>query len=245
MAEMSVELYRQIREDALPTEVVLEGRTYTIRNVSPVKDPVPAPFEVNTLTGLVDYLKTNVDKLNIEELICHVESPGEVSVFTALHGPFRQRSEFIRAKLDIEAFPFGDFISAERFNIGLQACFAETPVTVDGEIRATDKGLILKMVGNVKESMVKEVGDDGVSQSMAIKSGIAMVENIVLPNPVILRPYRTFNEVEQPASGFVFRAQDGPRFALFEADNGVWKSEAMKSIKAFLQFEVSGLHVIA
>ncbi|MDR2054492.1 MAG: hypothetical protein LBQ10_01270 [Desulfovibrio sp.] len=62
---------------------------------------------------------------------------------------------------------------------------------------------------------------------------------------MMLRPYRTFNEVEQPVSPFVFRAQEGPRFALIEADNGAWESVAMKSIKEFMEYEVPGLHVIA
>ena len=39
--------------------------------------------------------------------------------------------------------------------------------------------------------------------------------------------------------------QDGPRFALFEADNGAWENEAMKNIKHFLEFEIPELHVIA
>jgi len=68
---------------------------------------------------------------------------------------------------------------------------------------------------------------------------------VTLPNPAVLRPYRTFNEITQPAGSFVFRARTGPEFALFEADNGAWESEAMKSIKEFMEFEVPGLHVIA
>lgn len=71
------------------------------------------------------------------------------------------------------------------------------------------------------------------------------VENILDPNPVSLRPYRTFTEVEQPSSSFIFRAKTGPRFALMEADGGAWRSKAMKNIKAFLEFEVKDLHVIA
>lgn len=80
---------------------------------------------------------------------------------------------------------------------------------------------------------------------MAIKTGIANIEDVVLPNPVTLRPYRTFNEVEQPASSFVFRAKDGPMFALFEADNGAWRGQAMQNIKAYLERAVPDLKVIA
>jgi hypothetical protein len=52
---------------------------------------------------------------------------------------------------------------------------------------------------------------------------------------VVLAPYRTFVEVTQPESDFVFRMQNGPRCALFEADGGAWKLTAMRHIKEYLQ----------
>lgn len=62
---------------------------------------------------------------------------------------------------------------------------------------------------------------------------------MIVPNPVILRPYRTFLEVEQPESKFIFRIKEGrdgtPMFKLIEADGGLWKYEAVASIKAFLK----------
>jgi hypothetical protein len=41
--------------------------------------------------------------------------------------------------------------------------------------------------------------------------------------------------VQQPESLFVFRLQSGPRAALFEADGGAWKVEAMDTIHAYLK----------
>lgn len=67
---------------------------------------------------------------------------------------------------------------------------------------------------------------------------IARVENVVIPPRVKLAPYRTFIEIEQPESEFVFRARkadDLPHFALFEADGGAWRIESMKRIKAYLE----------
>ncbi|MEB9782308.1 hypothetical protein P4K16_30685, partial [Bacillus cereus] len=54
-------------------------------------------------------------------------------------------------------------------------------------------------------------------------------------NPVQLSPYRTFVEVEQPESKFVFRMREGARCGLFEADGGAWKLEAMNNIKEYLK----------
>ena len=65
---------------------------------------------------------------------------------------------------------------------------------------------------------------------------------MIVPNPVKLRPYRTFAEIEQPQSSYVFRIQDGdhgPSFKLVEADGGLWKNAVMKKIKEYLEFELS------
>lgn len=45
----------------------------------------------------------------------------------------------------------------------------------------------------------------------------------------------------QPESKFVFRMQDGPRAALFEADGGAWKNDAMLSIKKFLEEQLKDI----
>jgi len=242
---MLKDLYKAIRDDAAAQPMTINGRQYTTAKVYEAYDAEPRTLEVSTLTGLVDYLKTNVDFLTLDELICHVESPTKASIRSKLHGDFLQRSTFIQASARVRSLEFNKFMDAEKFNLWLQSCFVDTPLTVDGELKATDKGLLLKYVGNVRDEAVKTVGDDGISQEVTVKTGIASVANVTLPNPAVLRPYRTFNEVPQPASAFVFRARTGPEFALIEADNGAWESEAMKSIKEFMEFEVKGLHVIA
>ena len=58
MSNMSVELYNKIREDALATDITLCGRQYTTRNVYPVEEPTTRFIMLDTLTGLVNYLKT-------------------------------------------------------------------------------------------------------------------------------------------------------------------------------------------
>lgn len=65
-------------------------------------------------------------------------------------------------------------------------------------------------------------------------------------------PYRTFTEVAQPMSNFIFRVKDNDRYgvtcALFEADGGAWKNEAKANIKAHLEKEladVSNIFVIS
>ena len=50
-----------------------------------------------------------------------------------------------------------------------------------------------------------------------------------------LAPFRTFIEVEQPESEFLFRLSDRTTFTLDEADGGAWKIKAKANIRAFFE----------
>ena len=237
-------LYEAIRDDAHALPLMIDGRQYTTKPVVAVHDPKPETLVVSTLTGVVDYLKANVDGLVIANLLCHVESPSQVVLYNGLTGKFYDRPAYLKAELRQLQIKLNTYIDGESFNILLQSCFCE-PVD---PMLATDKGLVLKYVSNIKSTIESGVEDDGVSQGVTVKTGIASVGNAVLPNPVNLRPYRTFTEVEQPASRFVFRCKhddDGMKFMLAEADGGAWRCEAMHNVKEYLEKMVPGLNVIA
>lgn len=238
-------LYDAIRKDSAPTTLKLGGREYTDKQVYPVKAPEPSALSVTTLTGIVDYLTTNKDKLNMEEIFCHVVSPTYVCVCSSLLPPFLNRACYVEAKPDRIELLFNKWMDVEPFNIALQACFTESGI--EGA-KATDKGLVLKFASSVTSIVEAATSDDGVSQAVAVKAGIASKGVKELPNPVRLRPYRTFTEVEQPESAFVFRCSQSSgkmQFMLCEADGGAWRSEAMKNIKEYMQEHVKGLNVIA
>lgn len=181
----------------------------------------PAALTVNSLSGLVEYLQSKFD--GDTPTMVHVISPTEVIAFSTFNRDFA-RNEFIKAEAMLPTFQFDSWYDTESFNIKLQSCF----------VKNEDRDIMLKVVGNIKEESVNTYGDDGVSQSVTAKVGVATVASVAVPNPVLLQPYRTFVEVEQPDSDFVFRMKDGPRCALFEADGGAWKLEAMQNVKAYL-----------
>ncbi len=242
---MTEELYRAIREDAEPREIQLGEKKYTTAQVFPVKECEPPTLTVTTLTGLVDYIQANVDKHELSALLCHVENPDSVRLYSALIGDHSQRFCYIQAQNNQLHIPLNTFIPAEQFNILIQSCFTEP----ENRAHATDRGLVLKYSGNVKTVHEGVLQDDGVTQIGTVKNGIASVGDEPMPNPVTLCPFRTFMEVEQPSSQFVFRARNdedrGVLFSLVEADGGAWKSEAMRSVKAFMEAQVPGLNVIA
>ena len=99
-----------------------------------------------------------------------------------------------------------------------------------------DLKLVMKLAGNVEQKNNQTYSDDGVTQVATMTVGAASKADVVVPNPVELIPHRTFQEVEQPASKFVFRIGSGeqPKFKLIEAEGGIWRNEAVANIKDYL-----------
>ena len=192
--------------------------------------PRASAIKMSTLTSLVDYIKAHIDIMS-DQMIVHVVSPEEVSLFSQLDDD-REREYLVHVKAQIPDFSYERFIDHETFCINVQAKFMDDP--------ETDKGLLLRFAGTVEQGSVAEYGDDGVTQKATVKQGIASKTDAIVPNPVKLRPYRTFIEVQQPVSEFIFRMNDnrGIQCALFEADGGAWKNAAMKNIKNYLEFEL-------
>lgn len=191
------------------------------------------PIYMSTLTSLVDYIKGEVDPLYGMTII-QVESPTTVRLFSQLNDQ-RNREDLVTITARVPEFSFGSFMPQDKFIIALQSKFIDDP--------ESDRELILKFAGTVESGTLAEYGDDGVTQKATIKTGIASKGDAIIPNPVSLRPYRTFFEVEQPKSEFIFRMEqdkyEGIKCGIFEADGGAWKIEATKEIKEYLQFELA------
>jgi hypothetical protein len=160
-------------------------RVYSTQQLYSVKEATPNALHVRSLSGLVEYLKSKFD--GEHKLMVHVNSPTEVEAFSTFNRDFN-RNDYIKATAMIPSFSFDRWHDSEDFNIKLQSCF----------VKNEDRNIMLKVVGNIKEEAVNSIGDDGVSQSVVAKTGVASVGNVKVPNPVVLAPYRTFVEVDQP-----------------------------------------------
>jgi len=224
---MIKEAIEKIIELSGPETIDVDGRTYAYRKWEPVKGPKPDTLNVKTLTGFVDYLKDIGELDGIKDLgsFIHIESYKAVS----LRGPFDNygvRVNYIRAIHTGPVFQFGNWYSPEEFIILAQSLFEQSDAM---------RGLI-KQIGNLAEQDIKTIEDDGVTQEITVKTGVAVVGQVQL-NPIIeLIPYRTFLEVTQPKSDFLIRLRKpGPQIALFEADGGAWELLAIQSIGKWLE----------
>lgn len=216
-------------------EHVINGACYSDKPLHRIDTYYPKAdaIEMHTLTSLVDYIKSEVDAMP-PRMIVEVKSPTEVELYSQLD-PNRDRESLVVASARVPGFEFDRFVEHEKFCINLQSKF----------IPSDDRELILKFAGTVEAGSVSEYGDDGVTQKATIKTGLASKGDAIVPNPVCLRPYRTFLEVEQPESAFVFRMKQDSygsvMCAIFEADGGAWKMDATQAIKEYLQRELDGM----
>ena len=219
-----------------PTIQKIGEETYSDKPLNRISYvPLAKSIEMNTLSSMIDYIKSGVDHFS-DPMIIHVQSPTRVAMYSALDCE-REREYVVEVNAKLPRFAFDQFQDHESFCIGVQAKCVDDP--------DTDKALLLKFAGTVEAGSVSEYGDDGVSQKATVKTGIASKGEALVPSPARLKPYRTFVEVEQPISSFIFRMKEdkyskGIQCALFEADGGAWKIGAMEAIKAYLVKALEG-----
>lgn len=208
------------------------GLRYSTRQLVQLPEDKPKLFETKTLASIVDLIVKESSHSSINDLVVHVDSPTVVNVLTTLRGHL-DRFTLYSAVAELPRITLGNFMELEAMNIMLKSTF----VTSD----SLDK--LIQLLGNIQEEEVQTTSDDGFSQKVVAKTGIATRSNVVV-NPIVrLAPYRTFVEVEQPESQFLLRLQSGPKAALFEADGGAWRLAARKNIKAYFENELSELIV--
>lgn len=212
---------------------------YSDKNLNLILPPYASPIKIKTLTGLSDFIK-NLDKSILKGFFLHVKD----ECFVSLVGPldtYERRERYVETLCITNDIRFNNYYSSEDFIILIQSQF------VDGKDTYSIKEL-LKVVSLIESKHIEKFSDNGTAQSVEIKAGLSSAVEVPIPNPITLRPYRTFREIDQPASRFVLRmkkSNGGPSVALFEADGSQWKFEAMQSIKKWLEKEIKDIPVIA
>ena len=234
MIREAMQFLTGLKEEAMEPKVVeIAGKTYCNKNLQRYdEEPTAKEITASTLTAMIDYICNLSDELR-KNMIIHVQDPQTVCLYSGLNKE-REREYLFRSEAIVPRFRYGNYYGQEEFLIEMQANFDITP----------DLETILKVAGNVEAKTTANYGDDGVTQKTTIKQGIASKADVLVPNPVTLTPYRTFLEVKQPSSEFVFRIKDNggaPAFMLVEAEGGLWRAEAMQNIKEYLTKALEGI----
>ena len=212
----------------------IDGETYATKGLvhMPKYFPAPVTVELHTLTGFMDIIAAEISKAHEYRIV--INNYQSVSLISDLDkSPDKDKRHILyeTSPPNFQGFPFGSWLDAESFSIKARSLFVINP----------DLERLLAYIGNIVTEESVQTTDDGITQKAVMKkgtSGAVMVESKI-PSLFALKPYRTFPEIKQPESDFLFRIKTEkdmpPAFALFEADGGLWQIVAIEIIKSFLK----------
>lgn len=181
-------------------------------------------IELSSLDALVAFVKTEAVKRHSMVYIT-IPTHDTVMCFTNPIAGLREMREYLyRAKAtDVPGWGERISISFEEALIALRTRFQPTPDTEYAQRLLSDITMGSKVTYN----------DNGVATSVVTRKGVDLQSNTAIRPIVNLRPYRTFQEVEQPESQFLIRINERA-ITFVEADGGMWKLAARNTVKAYL-----------
>ena len=223
----------RIVELAAPTTKEWDSRLFSSKPLEEitVEEDGPSRLNVNTLDALAVMIRTEGVKQKGLPLYIRVVDEHNVLVFTSLHdgkGTSFLRQYFYKAECDVPRVIIGQEMSQQQAIIQLQSVYGPTP----------DREYLLELISRMSVNEGVTSDDNGVTQTITARQGPALKENMTVRPIVRLQPYRTFLEVEQPASEFLLRVGKEGGISLHEADGGVWRLEAKHRIADWLTEEL-------
>lgn len=202
----------------------INGDTYSDNKLVRIEPyvPSPTPIRVASLESVVKLIEQEQPRFD-GVIFVQVKEFNKVNVFTTYRDDF-ERNYLYEAATDLPEFRPG-WMEYEGAMIALRSKFIQNEGTE----------YLLSLLSRITDENKVTSNDNGVSQTVEVRKGIAMVTNEKVKSRVSLKPYRTFLEVEQPESEFLLRVQEGGSIGLFEADGGMWKLTAKRYIREYLE----------
>lgn len=224
-------LYEKILSTAQPILTVVENAMFCVTSDGKATELRPTIdhldiLPLNSLDALVKMIKTEAPRFTEAPLYITIPSHLLVQCFTQPEPTerfFRQFFYEVKAT-DVPGWDSKVQLGFEEMQIALRTRFQETP----------DALYAMKLLSDISTGAKITFNDNGVATSVVTKKGIDLQANETIRPIVKLKPYRTFQEVEQPESTFLIRVNErGISFT--EADGGMWKLKARETVKAFLE----------
>lgn len=228
---MLKEFIEHIQRTTQPIIRTVDASTFRITSDGDVEEILPTIFHpdtlpLNSLDALVKMVKTEAPRYTESPLYITIPNHTKVQCFTQPEPQERFfRQVFYEASAtDVPGWAEKNTLGFEEAQIALRTRFQETPDTLYAMKLVSDISLGAKVIYN----------DNGIATTITTQKGVALQTNEQIRPLVKLRPYRTFQEVEQPESIFLIRVSDRG-ISFIEADGGMWKLAARETIKKFLE----------
>ena len=232
---MIKEAMEHVQRLAAPNFKEWEGKLYSdkhLEEVKPEAGPLPKVLVINTLSGVADYIKNELD--NESGYIVHVLDYNQVAIYGEYDPEFCRRKCYISAKSDLKRFEYGRFMHTESFIIGLMSFFQPTESLVN----------LLAYAGKMTDETTVNIDDDGITQTASVKTGVVAKADKPVPNPVELIPFETFPEIEGVPRKFIFRvtkSRGAVECALFESGDTKWELDYIQAIKRYFEEQLEGV----
>ena len=182
----------------------------------------PKVYDVSGLDSIVKLIHKEINRVG-DFVFVRVSGPTSVWVSTTLQ-PDMSRNALYHAQADVPGFRQG-YREREKAIIELRSLF----MPGDGV------AYLLDLLSKMSVEKGATTTDNGITQEVEVKKGIALKQKEEIKPRVALTPFRTFLEVEQPESEYLLRVDEEGRIGLFEADGGVWELEAKENVKAYME----------
>lgn len=199
-----------------------------------IAPPYLEQLDVANLTSLVAGVK--ILGLTPENAFIHIEGADRVSVKSIKTGITKKRDEILISDVAYlsDSFEDGKNYSQDEFIVKLQTCFEPT----DDLIKLIDT------ISSVSIQDGSDIEDDGFSQTVTVKAGVTLKGRATLPNPILLKPFRTFPEIaadQKPVSYHlrITKTNASAVFKLTAQQSLVWDLNTMKEIKEWLDGETT------
>jgi hypothetical protein len=249
---MKADAIDKIVSIAAPHEITVGASQFVDKVMHHLVEPPEPAVACSTLQGLVDLLKAGVNGAAAgKDVLVHIASPHLVRLIAREDDGAGRRQEYAVATYPKECptFTFGAWFSTENFIIAVQQGFQRVMLQSDDGTFAKDLDYVLKVTSKISADSSVANEDDGVTQRVNVQTGVVLKETAQLQPRVALAPYRTFAEIDQIVSTFIFRARvgadGGVQLALFEGDGGRWRLAAVAAIKAWLATQITDSPIIS
>ena len=228
---MIKEAIEKIQEMSRSTVLTIEGHNYLFSgdSYSEVKPDIEYPDSVilTSLDAVVQMIKTELtrDRAFPAPLFVQVPTHERIEVFTEPSDKLRYErvTAYVAKATDIPGWEAEKSMTFDTAMIALRTRFQHT----------VDVDYALALLNDLTTGSKVTYNDNGVATSVVTKTGVALQSNQPIRPIIKLKPYRTFQEVDQPESEFLIRINErGITFV--EADGGMWKLAARNNIKAWL-----------
>lgn len=186
----------------------------------------PSTTRVTSLDALVNLIRTEaVKNYTNSPIYVNAAEYGGVSVYLQPEAANKMKRAmlYLAQATDVPGFRDTKY-SFEEAMIALRSQFQQTD----------DIKYMLNLLSHMASDQSVKSDDNGVTQTVQVKRGVSFVDNEEVRPIVALAPYRTFQEVEQPISEFVFRVDNERNITLAEADGGMWKLTARRTVCQYL-----------